>query len=132
MVICLSWIRIRILKAAGSGSALRRTAGSGPARNECGSTALRKKQEENRIDKRRHKENINYSRTGQGTVTSGQSCLTTDTKVALDLSAISLPGESPLARLGFFLGLLHRRRNRTLNQDRRILTSSFALLCDSL
>jgi hypothetical protein len=31
--------------------------------------------------------------------------LTTDTKVALDLSAISLPGESPVARLGFLLGL---------------------------
>ena len=36
----LSWIRIRICYAAGSGSAFRKTAGSGSAKNECGSTAL--------------------------------------------------------------------------------------------
>ena len=38
--ILLGWIRIRIKKAAGSGFALRRTAGSGSAKNESGSTAL--------------------------------------------------------------------------------------------
>ena len=38
--ICLRWIRIRILKAAGSGSAFRKTAGPGSAKNEWGSTAL--------------------------------------------------------------------------------------------
>ena len=38
--ILLGWIRIRIYKAAGSGSALRWTVGSGLAKNECGSTAL--------------------------------------------------------------------------------------------
>ena len=38
--ILLGWIRIRIYKAAGSGSALRWTVGSGSAKNECGSTAL--------------------------------------------------------------------------------------------
>ena len=40
--ILLSWFRIRIKKAAESGSALRKTAGSGfgPAKNECRSTAL--------------------------------------------------------------------------------------------
>ena len=36
----LSWIRIRIKKAAKSESALRKTAGSGSAKQECGSTAL--------------------------------------------------------------------------------------------
>ena len=35
-----SWIRIRIEKAAGSGSPLKETAGSGSVKNECGSTAL--------------------------------------------------------------------------------------------
>ena len=41
-LLCLSWIRIRIFKAAGSGSGsiFRKTAGSGFAKNECGSTAL--------------------------------------------------------------------------------------------
>ena len=34
--ICLAWIRIRIKKAAGSRSALRKTARSGSAKNECG------------------------------------------------------------------------------------------------
>ena len=38
--ILLSWIRIRITKAAGSGSALRKTTGSGSAKNECRSTSL--------------------------------------------------------------------------------------------
>ena len=37
------WIRIRIKKAAGSRSALGSTAGSGSAKNECGSTAPRLK-----------------------------------------------------------------------------------------
>ena len=37
--IWLGLIRIRIKKATGSGSALRRTAGSGSAKNKCGSTA---------------------------------------------------------------------------------------------
>ena len=36
-----SWIRIRINKAARSGGVLRITAGSGSAKNYCGSTALR-------------------------------------------------------------------------------------------
>ena len=35
-----NWIRIGIFKAAGSGSAFRKTAGSGSAKNVCGSTAL--------------------------------------------------------------------------------------------
>ena len=38
--ILLDWIRIRIFQAAGSRSALRRTAVSGSEKNECGSTAL--------------------------------------------------------------------------------------------
>ena len=38
--ICLSWIRICIKKAAGSRYALRKTTGSGSAKNECGSSAL--------------------------------------------------------------------------------------------
>ena len=40
--ICFSWIRIRlsVLKAAGYGSAFRKTAGSGSAKKKCGSTAL--------------------------------------------------------------------------------------------
>ena len=37
---CLSWIRIRIKRAPGSGSALRKTSGSRSAKNEFGSTAL--------------------------------------------------------------------------------------------
>ena len=36
----LSWIRIHIKTAAGSGSAIRKTAGSGSAKNECGYTDL--------------------------------------------------------------------------------------------
>ena len=38
--ILLGWIRIRIYKAARSGSALRWTAGPVSAKNECGSTVL--------------------------------------------------------------------------------------------
>ena len=44
---------------------------------------------------------------------------TTDTKVALDLSEISLEGESPFERFRFFLGLkiffIYERSNKAIN-----------------